>query len=203
MGMKDCREINGNIPERQRRALMIVLTINAAMFVVEFIGGILAHSTALLADSVDMLGDALVYGFSFYAVGRGPAWHARAALLKGVVMASFGGGVLVEVGLKIARGLVPTPELMGGVGILALVANASVLAFLWHHRADDVNMRSAWICSRNDVIANAAVLVATAGVVLTRSPWPDIAVGLLIAVIFVASAIDVIGKARREPVPTA
>jgi Co/Zn/Cd efflux system component len=196
--MKDCCEVTADLSERQRRVLQVVLAINAAMFLVEFVAGLLAHSTALLADSVDMLGDAIVYGFSLYVVGRGVVWQGRGALLKGAIMAAFGVGVLLEVSLKIARGLVPTVELMSVVGVLALVANGSVLVFLWRHRSDDINMRSAWFCSRNDVIANAAVVLAAGGVALTGAAWPDIVVGLGIAALFGASAVEIIRKARRE-----
>ncbi len=196
--MTDCCEVRADIPERQRRVLQIVLWINLAMFGAELAAGLLAHSTALVADSVDMLGDAIVYGFSLYVVGRGAVWQGRGALLKGAIMAAFGVGVLVEVSLKIARGLVPSAELMSAIGVVALAANASVLAFLWRHRSDDINMRSAWLCSRNDVVANAAILLAAGGVVLTGSAWPDIVVGLGIAALFGASAVEVIRKARRE-----
>jgi Co/Zn/Cd efflux system component len=105
--MRSCCEISGEIPARQRRVLQIVLWVNAAMFVTEFGAGLVAHSTALLSDSVDMLGDAIAYGFSLYAVARGPVWQARAALLKGTIMAAFGLGVLAEVTLKVIRGVVP------------------------------------------------------------------------------------------------
>jgi Co/Zn/Cd efflux system component len=188
---------------RQRSVLQVVLGINAAMFVVELGGGVLAHSTALLADSVDMLGDAVVYGFSLYTVGRGPAWHARAALLKGWIMAAFGVGVLGEVLLKLVRGVVPGADLIGGIGAVALAANVLCLALLWRLRGDDINMRSAWLCSRNDVTANLAVLLAAAGVALTGSAWPDMVVGLGIAAMFGASAVGVIRAARRGPLSAA
>jgi Co/Zn/Cd efflux system component len=196
--VKDCCAVTADVPARQRRVLQTVLAINGAMFVVELVASLLAHSTALLADSVDMLGDALVYGFSLYVVGRGPGWAARGTLLKGGVMAAFGAGVLVEVALKLARGLVPAVEIMTGVGLLALAANGGTLLVLWRRRADDINMRSAWLCSRNDVIANAAVLLAAGGVALTGSAWPDIVAGLLIAALFSVSAVDVIRAAMRE-----
>ena len=194
--MKDCCDIHP-VHDDQRRVLRVVLAINVAMFFVELAAGLLAHSTALLADSADMLGDAIVYGFSLYVIGRGPAWQARAALLKGGIMAAFGVGILVEVGTKLARGVTPSADLMSGVGLLALAANASVLLFLWRHRADDINMRSVWLCSRNDVVANAGVILAALGVALTGSAWPDIAVGLAIAALFVISAVDVIRAALR------
>jgi Co/Zn/Cd efflux system component len=197
--MKNCCEVC-EIPRGQRRALQVVLAINVAMFLVESVTGWLAHSTALLADSVDMLGDALVYGFSLYVVARGPRWQARAAMLKGGVMAVFGVLVLAQIVMKLLGGLVPTAGAMGGVGLLALTANGVCLAILWRRRADDINMRSAWICSRNDVLANGAVLLAAAGVAVTGAAWPDIVVGLAIAALFSGSAIGVLrdaGRARR------
>jgi Co/Zn/Cd efflux system component len=197
MAVTECCEARP-VHDRQRRVLRAVLAINAAMFLVEVVAGLLARSTALLADSADMLGDSIVYGFSLYVVARGPAWQARAALLKGTVMAAFGAGVLVEVGAKLARGLTPDADVMGGVGLLALAANASVRAFLWRHRSDDVNMRSVWLCSRNDVVANAGVLLAAGGVALTGSGWPDIAVGLAIAGLFMVSAVGVIRAGLRR-----
>jgi len=183
------------IGERQRRILHVVLWINAVMFVVEFLAGVAGHSTALLSDSADMLGDALVYGVSLYAIARGPVWQTRAALLKGAIMAAFAAGIVVEVLVKLARGVTPSADVMSGIGLLALAANAVVLAFLWRRRADDLNMRSVWLCSRNDVIANVAVLLAAAGVGLTDSAWPDIIVGLAIAGLFATSAVDVIRSA--------
>jgi Co/Zn/Cd efflux system component len=155
--VKDCCEVH-EVPRRQRRVLRAVLWINAVMFLVESVAGVLAHSSALFADSVDMLGDAVVYGFSLYVVGRGPAWQARAGLVKGITMAAFGAGVLVQVGYKLAHGLAPAVEVMGTVGLLALAANLLCLSLLRARRDDDLNMRSAWVCSRNDVIGNAAVL---------------------------------------------
>ena len=195
--MKDCCDVMTDVSVEQRRVLQIVLWINLAMFLVEFGAGLLAESTALLADSVDMLGDAIVYGFSLYVVGRGSAWQARAGMLKGVVMAAFGFGVLAEATMKIVRGDVPAADVMGGIGLLALAANLACLLLLRRRRADDINMRSAWLCSRNDVMANAGVLLAAAGVFVTSSAWPDIAIGLLIAAMFVTSAFSVIREARR------
>lgn len=196
--MRDCCEIRQDVPERQRRVLQVVLAVNAAMFVVELGAGIRGHSTSLVADSVDMLGDAIVYGASLSVLARGALWQARVALGKGLLMAAFGAGVLVEVATKLQRGLLPAAEVMGWVGLLALGANAACLALLWRHRGDDLNMRSAYICSLNDVAGNAGVLLASAGVALLQSAWPDIAVGLVIAGMFGASAIGVIGKARQQ-----
>lgn len=190
------------VEHRQRRMLTIVLLINAAMFLVELIAGLAAHSTALISDSADMLGDAVVYGFSLYVVARGAVWQARAAIVKGVVMAAFAVGVLVEAAVKLAEGITPTASVMSFIAAVALAANTAVLVLLWRHRADDLNMRSAWLCSRNDVMANGAVLVAAGVVALTGSAWPDILVGLTIAALFGSSAFDVIrGAARQHPAP--
>lgn len=167
------------------------------MFLLEAWSGILAHSTALLADSVDMLGDALVYGFSLSVIGQGAVWQARAAFLKGLIMAAFGVGVVAQVVVKSAYGFMPAAEVMGIVGLLALVANLICLLLLWQHRGDDLNMRSAWVCSRNDVIGNAGVIFAALFVHLMGSPWPDLVIGLLIATLFVRSAIGIILEASR------
>jgi Co/Zn/Cd efflux system component len=198
--VKDCCEFH-EVPHQQRRVLRAVLWINAGMFLVESGAGVLAHSSALFADSVDMLGDAVVYGFSLYVVGRGPAWQARAGLVKGITMAAFGAGVLVQVGYKVAHGLAPAVEVMVTVGLLALAANVLCLSLLRARRDDDLNMRSAWVCSRNDVIGNAAVLVAAALVALTGSPWPDIVVGLAVAAMFSRSAAQVVREALRQGAP--
>ena len=180
------------VEDRQRRVLGVVLGINAVMFVIELGAAMVARSTALLADSADMLGDVIVYAFSLYVVGRGLLWQSRAALLKGCVMALFGVAVLVEVTTKIAYGINPDGGVMSAVGLLALAANGSVLAALWQHRTQDLNMRSVWLCSRNDVIANVGVLAGALGVVLTGTAWPDVIVGLAIAALFIVSAIDVL-----------
>ncbi len=186
-----------SISERQRRVFRTVLWINLGMFFVEAWSGILAHSTALLADSLDMAGDALVYGFSLYVIDRGTVWQTRAAFLKGVMMAAFGVGVVAHVVVKTIYGFMPTAEVMGVVGLLALVANLICLRLLWQHRGDDLNMRSAWVCSRNDVIGNVGVVLAALLVYLLGSPWPDLVIGLLIATLFLRSAIGIILEASR------
>jgi len=181
----------------QSRMLKAVLAINAVMFVVEISAGLLAGSTALLADSLDMLGDALVYGFSLYVVARNDAWKAGSAFIKGAIMAAFGLFVLGQAVVKILHPELPRYEIIGAIGLLALAANSASFALLWRHRSDDVNMRSVWLCSRNDIIANVAVLMAGAGVWLFHSQWPDVIVGLAIAALFLHSAIQVFRDARR------
>lgn len=197
--MKECCAVQVDVPERQRRLLWVVLCINGAMFLVELIAGITASSTALLADSVDMLGDAIVYGVSLYVVARGAIWQARVARLKALIMAAFGVGVLAQVVTKLLHGLHPNADTMGVVGSLALAANTVCLVMLWRRRRDDVNMRSAWMCSLNDVAGNAGVIVAGAAVALTASGWPDILVGLMIAGMFCASATHIIRAAAARP----
>ena len=184
--------------ERQRATLWIVLILNAAMFVVEFVSGLLAGSVALLADSLDMLGDALVYGFSIYVVSQSSIWKARAAMAKAVIMGLFGMFVFGQVVYKLVWPQTPAFEAMGAVGALALAANAVCFALLWRHRAADINMRSVWICSRNDLIANALVMLAALVVWLVASPWPDIVVGTMICVVFFRSAYLVCQEARAE-----
>ena len=184
--------------ERQQGVLQLVLAINAVMFVAEGAAGLVAHSTALLADSLDMLGDAFVYALSLYALHRSANWRAGAALTKGVIMAAFGIGVVVEAVFKLSAGVTPEGGLMGIFGILALAANVSCLILLMRHRSDDLNMRSTWVCSRNDVIANGGVLLAAAGVAMTGTMWPDILIGLVIAGFFLVSAWDVIRASLTE-----
>lgn len=184
--------------ERQATTLRVVLAANATMFLVELVSGLLAGSVALLADSLDMLGDALVYGFSLYVVARTSEWKARAALAKAGAMGIFGALVLAQVVYKIADPQVPAFEAMGAIGALALAVNATCFVLLWRHRAEDINMRSVWLCSRNDLVANAAVLLAAGAVWTIRSPWPDVAVGAFICALFLRSAFHVARQARAE-----
>jgi Co/Zn/Cd efflux system component len=184
--------------ERQTATLRLVLLVNAAMFVVELVSGLLAGSVALLADSLDMLGDALVYGFSLYVVARGPVWKARASIAKASVMGLFGLFVFGQVVYKLLFPQLPAVETMGAIGALALAANGVCFALLWRHRAEDINMRSVWLCSRNDLVANSAVLIAAVAVRITLSPWPDISIGAVICALFLNSALLVAREARAE-----
>ncbi len=183
---------------RQGHVLVAVLAVNATMFCVEFGAGLLSGSTALLADSLDMLGDSFVYGFSLLVLHRSLAWRARAALGKGVIMGAFGVGVLLEAGLQLGAGVPPLAPAMLAIGTLALVANAFCFALLWRHRADDINLRSTWLCSRNDLIANGAVLVAGGLVAWSHSFWPDVIVGIAIAILFLRTAAFVIRESLTE-----
>lgn len=176
----------------QRRVLQMVLAINAAMFVAEFTAGAIAGSAALMADSVDMLGDALVYGLSIYALSRSERWKGGAALVKGIFILAFGLGIAIDIVTKIQSGIPPSSTLMLVFGSIALAANLTCLRLLWRFRRQDVNMASTFECSRNDVISNVGVLAAAGAVALTASPWPDLIIGALIAVLFLRSAFQVI-----------
>lgn len=176
----------------QRRVLQMVLAINAAMFVAEFTAGAIAGSAALMADSVDMLGDALVYGLSIYALSRSERWKGGAALAKGIFILAFGVGIAIDIVTKIQSGIPPSSTLMLVFGSIALAANLTCLRLLWRFRRQDVNMASTFECSRNDVISNVGVLAAAGAVALTASPWPDLIIGALIAVLFLRSAFQVI-----------
>lgn len=178
-----------------RRVLVIVLAINLLMFFAEFGAGLVARSTALMADSIDMLGDALVYALSLYALNRSLRWRAGAALVKAAVIAAFGIWVFVEVVRKLMGDVTPTAETMGIFGAIALIANLACLAMLYRFRNRDVNLSSTFECSRNDVIANTGVLVAAGGVAYFNAGWPDILVGGIIAVLFFWSAIRVLSEA--------
>lgn len=183
---------------RQSRVLAAVLVVNLVMFGVEFGAGVLSGSTALLADSLDMLGDALVYGFSLFVLHRSQSWRAGAALAKGSIMAAFGVGVLLEAASRLATGVPPMVPIMAAIGTLALVANGFCFALLWRHRGDDINLRSTWLCSRNDLIANGAVLGAAAAVAWSGSLWPDLVVGAGIAMLFLRTAASVLREAISE-----
>jgi Co/Zn/Cd efflux system component len=183
------------LQKRQSATLKIVLAINAVMFVVELASGLMARSTALLSDSLDNLGDALTYGASLYVVQRGTRAKAKVALFKGSLILAAGLFVLGQVAYAAVHPGIPVFETMGIVGLIALAANATCLALLWKHRAEDVNMSSVWECSRNDIASNIAVLLASVAVWLTGSGWPDVLVGLLLGALFVRSALRVFAAA--------
>jgi Co/Zn/Cd efflux system component len=178
-----------------RRVLVIVMMLNAMMFVLEFGAGLVAQSASLMADSVDMLGDALVYAISLYALDRSLRWRAGSALLKGAFILLLGLGVIVEIGVKIVWDVPPVSSLMLMFGGMALAANLSCLALLWPYRRHDVNLSSTFECSRNDVVANLGVLAAAGIVSMTASAWPDVAVAAAIAFMFLRSSLRVLAEA--------
>jgi cation diffusion facilitator family transporter len=195
MGADCCDRKAGELAllrESQARVLKIVLAINAGMFVLELGVGLWSGSTALLADSLDMLGDAGVYAISLYVLGRGAAWEARAAMLKGGAMLVFGVGVAADAVAKAVRDVMPSTGAMTLVGATALLANTGCLLLLLRHRRDGLNMRSTWLCSRNDVAANLGVLAAAGAVTVFRSKWPDLIIGATIALLFLRSATSIL-----------
>lgn len=188
---------------RYRRVLWAALFINAAMFGVELAGGLSAGSVSLLADAVDFFGDAVNYGVSLLVLGMALQWRARAALLKGLTMGAFGVFVLGRATWSAITGVVPEPITMGAIGTLALVANVTVALMLYAWREGDANMRSVWLCSRNDAIGNLAVMGAALGVFGTGSAWPDLAVAVVMAALALTAARSVVAQAWAElqPVP--
>ncbi|WP_302175115.1 cation transporter [uncultured Hydrogenophaga sp.] len=183
---------------RYRRILWIALVINAAMFLVEIGAGLQSGSLSLLADAVDFAGDALNYAVSLAVLASALAWRARAALVKALSMMGFGLYVLGAALWSLWQGGVPQHMTMGGVAILALVANVSVAWMLYAFREGDANMRSVWLCSRNDAIGNLAVLLAAVGVFGTGSAWPDLLVASLMAALALHGGWSVLRQARRE-----
>lgn len=164
-----------------RRILWTVLAINGAMFAVEVAAGLMAGSASLQADALDFLGDAANYAISLLVVGMALRYRALAALTKGATMGAFGLWVIATVIWHTLHGTLPSAFTMGAVGFTALAANAASFVLLWAYRNDDVNMRSAWICTRNDVLGNLAVLLAAAGVFGTGTGWPDVIVATIMA----------------------
>lgn len=187
-----------HLRDSHKTVLQWVLVINAMMFVIELTGGLIGHSSALTSDSLDMFGDALVYAFSLYALDRGQQWRAAAGLLKGGIMAALGTGAMAGVIYRLAFSISPSSETMGAIGVLALAANFCCLVLLYRHRRDDINMRSTWICSRNDIIANLSVLFAALFVYWTGRSYPDALVGLGIAALFLVSAFQVLVESLHE-----
>ena len=184
--------------ERQRGTLQIVLVINAVMFLVIVAAALYGRSTALLADSLDNLGDALTYGLSLYAVTKSVAVKAKVALFKGglIFLAAF--AVLVQIIYKFFVPSLPLFEVMGAFSLAGLAANSLCLFLLWRHRKDDVNMSSVWECSRNDIVANLSVLVASGAVWITGSGWPDIVIAIGLVWFLIRSSLHVLSAAMAE-----
>ncbi|MXO73477.1 cation transporter [Alteraurantiacibacter buctensis] len=181
-----------------RRILWVAMLANLAMFLVEIFAGIAADSRSLQADALDFFGDAANYAVSLGVAGMTLAWRARAALLKAASMLAFGLGVLGFALHGLIIGANPEPQTMGLVGALALLVNVAVAVLLFRFRGGDANMRSVWLCSRNDAIGNVAVIVAAIGVFGTGSAWPDLLVAAIMALLAIWSSAEVFAQARRE-----
>src|SRR5438093_9397470 len=202
MGAYCCHHYD--VPDRRRGnaayrlVLWAVLAVNAVMFAVEIGAGLAAGSAALQADALDFLGDAANYGISLFVVGMALRYRAMAALAKGGTMGLFGLWVIAAVIWHAVHGTLPSAVAMGTVGLAALAANAASFGILWFYRAGDANMRSAWICTRNDVLGNLAVLLAAAGVFGTGTGWPDIVVAATMAALALQGAAAVIKQSLGE-----
>ena len=183
---------------RYRKILWAALIVNLAMFAVEIGAGFKSGSTSLLADAIDFFGDAANYGVSLAVLSAGVVLRARAALLKGACMMGFGVFVLGRAAWMFSQGGAPEALLMGGIGMLALIANVAVAAMLYAYREGDPNMRSVWLCSRNDAIGNIAVMLAALGVLGTGSAWPDLLVACGMAVLALWGGGSVIKQALAE-----
>ena len=184
--------------ERQRGTLQIVLAINVLMFFTIVAAAYYAGSSALLADSLDNLGDALTYAFSLYAVSRGTVVKARVALFKGALIFLAALTVVAQIAYRLFVPGIPVFEVMGIFSLAGLAANSVCLFLLWRHRHEDVNMSSVWECSRNDIAANISVFIAAGAVWFTGSGWPDIVVALGLSLLLIRSAMRVITSALAE-----
>jgi Co/Zn/Cd efflux system component len=181
-----------------RRVLWIALFANLAMFGVELVASFFSGSTALAADAADFLGDSANYALSLGAIAAGGVWLSRVALLKGAAMSVYGIAVLAYAGWRAWLGAPPEPLTMGIVGAMALTVNFSVAVLLYRFREGDANMKSVWLCTRNDVIANILVLIAAAGVFGTGTVWPDVGVAAILAILGLSSGRIVVRQARAE-----
>ncbi len=181
-----------------RKALWIALIVNAAMFVTEGIASLQSGSVSLMADAIDFFGDSANYILSLSVLSMGMLWRSRAALVKGVTMAIFGLVVWARAIWLMQTDTVPEPLTMGLIGVLALAANVSVAIILFRFREGDSDMRSVWLCSRNDAIGNLAVMGAALGVFGTGSAWPDLAVAAIMGTLAVTAGISVIRHARAD-----
>jgi len=183
---------------RYRRILWIALALNAAMFAIEIGGGLRSGSVSLLADAIDFFGDAANYGVTLAVLSAGLAWRARAAVLKGGCMLAFGLFVAGRTIWSATHGVPPEPLTMGVIGTLALAVNVGVAGLLYAFREGNANMRSVWLCSRNDAIGNVAVMIAALGVFGTGTAWPDIAVAAVMAALAIGGGVSVLRQARGE-----
>jgi len=202
MSANCCHHCHDEDPHRAnpayRRALWTVLAINGLMFAVEIGAGLAAGSASLQADALNFLGDAGNYAISLFVVAMALRYRAMAALAKGGTMALFGLWVMATVIWHAVHGTVPSAFAMGAVGFTALAANAASFGLLWTHRHGDANMRSAWICTRNDVLGNLAVLLAAVGVFGTGTGWPDVIVAAIMAALALQGAMPVLRQALNE-----
>jgi cation diffusion facilitator family transporter len=181
-----------------RRILWIALIVNATMFLIEIIFGVQASSVSLLADAIDFLGDSANYAISLWVLAMSVQARAKASLVKAAFMALFGIGVLAHAVVNLISGVIPDAQTMTLIGFLALVANVAVAVLLYAYRNGDSNMRSVWLCTRNDALGNVAVIIAALGVFGTGTAWPDLIVASIMAVLALTAAKQIFVQATRE-----
>lgn len=186
------------VDAQARRILWVVLIANAAMFAIETIGGHATGSLALQADALDFGADAATYGITLWAIGRSARVRTRAALIKSAAMLAMGLFVLAMAVVKFIAATPPEPAPMGVIGAFALAVNLGAVFLLLRFRHSDANLRSVWLCSRNDAFGNALVIAAAGATAATRSPWPDLAVGVIMSLLFLSGSWSVYRQARRE-----
>jgi Co/Zn/Cd efflux system component len=194
----NCTVSDAPVDPSFRKALWIALVVNTVMFGVEIVGGVYSGSVSLLADAVDFAADAANYALSLAVLSMGLLWRARAALVKGVTMAAFGALVIGKTVWASFYGTTPGAFTMGAIGILAMLANLGVALMLYRFRDGEANMRSVWLCSRNDAIVNFAIVLAAIGVFGSGTRWPDLIVAAVIAGLALSAGLSVIAQARRE-----
>lgn len=190
--------VSSRVDPHYRRALWVALVLNAFMFAVELGASWTSASVSLMADSIDFFGDAANYGISLAVLTMAATTRSKAAVFKAATMGSFGLFVIGKAIYNLQAGVTPEPVTMGVVGFLALAVNAGVAATLFRFRTGDSNMRSVWICSRNDAIGNVAVMLAALGVFGIGSAWPDLAVAVVMGVLAISGARTVLKQARME-----
>ena len=199
MGAHCCNDVKfDGVDPAYKRVLLIVIAINAIMFLVEMPMGFVGQSQALKADALDFLGDTLTYAISLAVIGKTATLRAKVALLKGVSLAAMGIWVLGSTLYSVFYMQTPTALIMGSVGFAALAANVISVLLLMRFKDGDANVRSVWLCSRNDAIGNIMVMVAASGVWLSGTGWPDLVVAGFMASLFLSGAFSIIRQARHE-----
>ena len=193
-----CAQDQGATSPRYRRVLWVALFINLAMFAIEIGAGVTSGSVSLLADAIDFFGDAANYGVTLVVLSMGALWRTRAAILKAASMIAFGVFVLARAAWVFKQGSTPEALTMGTIGTLALLANVAVAVMLYAWRDGDANMRSVWLCSRNDAMGNIAVMLAALGVFGTGSAWPDLMVAAVMGGLALTSGWQVLRQSQRE-----
>lgn len=194
----NCKPIEKKVSSKFKKALWIALIINMSLFIVEIMGGVIAHSSSIWADALDFLGDSFNYAISLAVLGMGLYWRSTVALWKGITMFSLGVLILVKIIYSYIYGIVPEPYIMGVIALLALTANLVCAVILYSFRDGDANMQSVWLCSRNDVIANIAILAAAIGVFGTGTYYPDIIVAFIMVILGFTAGYRVIKISLEE-----